>query len=125
MNTTDWLKQCRAHQTVLRSVVEQYYPTKNRRETSMEITASRAEIACQNVRDIIIRRDGNVRVLKPEIRFDSALANNDAADLYDLLSSTWFGVPESTSCWDIVGFKELVDLLDEPPDEILEEEEED
>lgn len=32
------------------------------------------------------------------------------------MSETWFGVPESTLCWQIQGFKEACDLLDDPPE---------
>ena len=33
-----------------------------------------------------------------------------------LLNSAWFGVPESTQCWKLEGFKEAIDLLEDPPD---------
>lgn len=48
----------------------------------------------------------------PERRFDQAIAAGDEKELRKLLSDTWFGVPESISCWSLVGFAECVELLD-------------
>jgi len=41
----------------------------------------------------------------------------DISKAMKLLNDAWFGVPESTDCWQIYGFKEAVDLLDDPPEE--------
>ena len=120
MNTTEWLNQCREHKDVLREIIQRYYPYRGRSDyRELEITAPNAEKACENIRESIIQGDLKAKVLKPEIRFEYALKVGEASEIYRLLSSTWFGVPESTSCWNISGFKELVNLMDDAPDELF------
>jgi hypothetical protein len=74
------------------------------------ITAPQAERACEMVRQQIRANSLD----NPEIQFDIALTKQDTEAINDLLSSTWFGVPESTSCWGIEGFSVMCDLLDDP-----------
>jgi len=82
----------------------------------MPITAYNAEAACQNVRDMIRSNESMDRdsMLK---KIETAFSTSDVDELMSLLSSTWFGVPESTCCWSIPGFKEAVDLMEDPPEE--------
>ena len=49
--------------------------------------------------------------------FDIALAAGDIQKVTNLLNDAWFGVPESTRCWQIEGFTEAVGLLEDPPDD--------
>ena len=80
---------------------------------SPSITAPNAERACEVVREQIRKESMN----NPEIQFDIALTKQDHATISSLLSSAWFGVPESTECWKIRGFAEACDLLDDPVEE--------
>jgi hypothetical protein len=66
------------------------------------------------VREKIIAESGK---MNPVAQFDSALAAGDIGQLMTLLNGAWFGVPESTECWGIEGFKIAVDLMDDPPEE--------
>ena len=80
---------------------------------SPEITAPQAERACEIVREQIRKTSFE----RPDVQFNVALQNEDCDTLASLFSSTWFGVPESTSCWGIPGFSLAVDLLDDPIEE--------
>lgn len=80
-------------------------------EASMPITAPNAELACQTVRTKIRQEQPQ----NPLERWDKAVEEKNIAEIDSLLNGAWFGVPESTSCWSIPGFKEAVDLMDDPP----------
>ncbi len=101
---------------MLGSIISRHHPTANKLFGSgLTITAPNAELVCAAVRkDIRKGIDAAIPILN---RFDSALKRNDADEIYNLLQETWFGVPESTDCWRIEGFSELVDLLDDPWEE--------
>ncbi len=79
------------------------------------ITAPMAEVACSVVRDRI--REEKVD-MDPVAAFDVALTDGNVDATVELLNGAWFGVPESTSCWRLTGFKEAVGLLDDPPDDL-------
>jgi hypothetical protein len=78
----------------------------------MPITAPGAEIACENVRQKIAQEERS----DPVKRWDIAVASSDISELNSLLSSAWFGVPESTQCWEIPGFGIACDLMDDLPE---------
>lgn len=82
-------------------------------EANMTITAPNAEAACQQIRQEIRRQEPT----DPVARWDAALAAGNIGELSCLLDGAWFGVPESTQCWQIPGFSEAVALLDDPPEE--------
>lgn len=116
MEKNEWLEQCRKHKEVLREIVGNYYPYRELPDTSgLEITAPTAQSACKAICKQIIEE--NTDILEPHIQFDAALLDGNVEKLHGLMQSTWFGVPESTSCWRIPGFKEMVDLLDDPAEE--------
>lgn len=81
------------------------------------ITAAGAEFACAQIRKKLTQEQAGE--LDPVVRFDAALTAGDFAVLNKLLSDAWFGVPESTSCWQIRGFAAAVDLMDDPPEDVV------
>ncbi len=115
MNTNDWLASCRTHQKVLREIIADYYPSNHPRVSAdFEITAPAAQAACDVVCEDIRAKDKGK--LCATARFDLALKEGNVGELNSLMSSAWFGVPETTSCWHIPGFNEMVNLLDDPPE---------
>lgn len=86
----------------------------------MPITAVGAEAACCAVRKQIEREERAVTVKRLEQLRDE----ENVDELANLFSSTWFGVPESTGCWGIEGFRELVGLLEDPPEDPTEQDDE-
>jgi hypothetical protein len=107
------MDKVRANEQALRSLVSNYHPSsRNRSGKRMPITAPGAEAACETIREQIKQEEP----INPVESFNKALNNNDPHTIYRLLDSAWFGVPESTQCWEIEGFSVAVDLLDDPPE---------
>lgn len=118
MDTSKWLEQVEANKEKLRGLIQGYHPQNQRphlptEKMADEITARQAERACEVIRNQIRAESLDC----PEIQFDIALKKKDVSTINNLLSSTWFGVPESTSCWSIAGFSEAVSLLEDPPED--------
>lgn len=113
MTEREWLDTATAHRAALAALLRAYHPANiSARNPPMKITAVAAERACENVREDIRRNhEGD-----PVAQFDEAIKGGDVNTAMRLLDQAWFGVPESTSCWNIEGFKEAVDLLDDPPE---------
>jgi hypothetical protein len=117
MKTSVWLAQARQHKDVLASLVAQYHPgSATFAPADLPITASCPESACRFVRKEIAEEFANHEVGVRE-RFETAFEAGNVSEIYSLLNSAWFGVPESTSCWRIEGFSEAVGLLEDPPEE--------
>lgn len=120
MTTQEWLLEVDAKKDKLRYLLERYHPAntiknyhQKRLDDKLRITASATEQACENVRKNIRENyEGN-----PVEQFQEALDNKDVSKIMKLLNEAWFGMPESTSCWNITGFKEAVSLMDDPPDD--------
>ena len=121
MDKAEWLKQVNEHASVLRSLIIRFHPATadGPRKGIGKITAPMAERAAEHIREKIAVEDSGKG--SPLTRFDQALKDEDAGEIYSLLQSAWFGVPESTACWQVEGFKEAVDLMDDPPDPTEEE----
>lgn len=134
MTNQDWLNKVNSNAALLRSFVGNWHPSARSPraiqresvllsdggavavdvpEASMPITAPNAEMACQNIRESIRREEPQ----DPLERWDKAIAAGDISTVITLLDGAWFGVPESTSCWSIPGFKEAVDLMDDLPEQ--------
>ena len=112
MTEAEWIAQVQKHAPELRELIETYHPSNIGPWTpKLEITAPAAEAACHR-----IRREIGKEGQRPGEEFDEALETHDIGALMSLLDATWFGVPESTGCWRIPGFKEAVDLMDDPPE---------
>ena len=119
MELSKWIETVEDNWDDLKDIVLSYHPRANGSSTSLPlltITAIGAEAACEKVRELI-RSEGELvdGDLLERLRLEG-----NWEELSGLLSSTWFGVPESSSCWGVPGFGTLCDLLDDPPDiEIL------
>lgn len=115
MTEAEWIEYAKANQQKLEYLIGRYHPV--RLETilpdgEMRITAPNAENACIGVRDHIRRNfEGD-----PITQFANALKNSDIARANTILNEAWFGVPESTSCWRIEGFREAVRLMEDLPE---------
>jgi hypothetical protein len=118
MTKQEWINQAREHADDLRSLVSEYHPTyilDRKRSHDHPITAPNAESACRAARSkIAVEQELERDAVE---RFNEALAAGDWMTVSKLLSDAWFGVPESTSCWQIRGFSEAVDLMDDPPED--------
>lgn len=130
-----WLQKVKDNAAVLRQLVADWHPSArqpkaiqrqaviftdggavaiNVPEAYIPITAPNAEQACRNVREKIRQEEPQ----NPLDRWDKAIKEENVGEISSLLSGAWFGVPESTSCWQIPGFAVACDLLDDPPDEL-------
>ena len=76
----------------------------------LEITAKAAESACEFVREQIKKEN---KYINPAIEFDLAAQAKDHEKLLNLMNSAWFGMPESTGCWEYPAFGILCDLCSE------------
>lgn len=114
MTTAEWLAYAKQHQTVLTSLVEHYHPLKrNPFANTHRITAPNAEAAAIRIRaDIRRNSEGD-----PTVDFKEAMDSDNVQKINSLLNDTWFGVPESTDCWRIEGFREAVYLMEDLPNE--------
>lgn len=121
MERTLWLAVIEENKKDLRDFILMYHPVYSSLDLRerMKITARNAEAAAESVREMIRGESGPTR--NPVAEFDAALKASAVWDLNSLLEQTWHGVPESTDCWLIRGFKVTVDLLDDPPDPTDEE----
>lgn len=118
MKTTEWIEKVKQNESKLRDFIGRYHPGSSRYglQPALPITAPGPEAACENVRKQIQQEQA-----LPTVAFDDALKSENFSGVYYLLQSAWFGVLESTSCWSIEGFKEAVDLLDDPPELMYDE----
>ena len=112
-----WIQFIRENVAKLVMLVEKYHPTnladiaKPNPSLVGPITAKMAEQSCAAIRESIAR----VKTTDPVERFQDALNVEDIGELCSVLQETWFGVPETSSCWKIPGFREAVRLLESPP----------
>ena len=118
----EWLAYAKENAPELTLLIANYHPVRlaslvsNTPQFHDEITAHGAEHACAHIREAIAGEEAEKA--DPVSRFQRALAQADVGEIMGLLNSAWFGVPENASCWGLVGFKEAVDLLEQPPDEV-------
>ena len=111
---TQWMGKVLDNSTALRNLVANYHPAARQpRRERMPITAAAPEAACEFVRQQI----RSERSDDPVARWDKAMSEADISQITALLEEAWFGVPESTACWNIPGFDIACDLMDDPPEE--------
>jgi hypothetical protein len=112
VTTDEWLIECNGAKDKLKSLIGTYHPVSLKSVNGMKITAPNAEQACEVVRNQIRKNfEGN-----PVTEFQAALDARDVSKLMKLLNDAWFGVPETIECWNIEGFTEAVNLMDDPPE---------
>ncbi len=106
------LAYVRSNEKVLTEFVAGYHPTRSstRPKLSVPITAPSAEIARKMVERSIRRTEQSSE--SPESRFKQAVKDGNYGAIVDIIQAAWFGVPESTGCWQIPGFKEAVTILE-------------
>ena len=92
------------HRHKLEDIVNGYHPSKGR-HYSGTITAPGAEAARQDV-VAEVEREGPIDIKK-------IIDNRDKDKFLNALNATWFGIPESTDCWNIPGFSELCTICEE------------
>lgn len=119
MIASEWIQKVQDNSGKLISLLERFHPQSYSEDPlifpdleGLPITARSAESACVLVRKQIASEP---HTSSPKDRWTEALASKDIDTMMSLLSGAWFGVPESTSCWSIEGFKEAVELLENPP----------
>ena len=110
-----WINQAKRDRERLRSLIEVYHPNSINRFPVKPgpITAPAAEAARLGVLGAV-REASHAN---PVETFDEALDKGDLMTVNNLLNAAWFGVPESTSCWQIRGFREAVALMEDLPEE--------
>jgi hypothetical protein len=130
MTEIEWLLQAREHADDLAYLIEHYHPVNRVRmdrrfpgtifgdpvrippPERLPITAASTERACETIREDIRKNfEGD-----PVAEFRRALDAGDVGRVNTLLNDAWFGVPESTSCWQIRGFRAAVTLLEDLPE---------
>ena len=116
MTEQDWWDYLDDNKDAIRDCVIGYHPSGLRTgRRDMPITALGAEIACNQVSEMIANNPKHEE-LPPDQRFDLYEQTRDTNEMLSLLGGAWFGVPESTDCWGIGGFREMVALLEDPPE---------
>lgn len=109
MTQNEWFAKFNESKDSLRNLVQQFHPKQQTFDRSaFPITAPTAEALAIFVRQQIVQSD-----IDPLQEFDKACAFKDSAALYDILSETWFGMPESEAVRTLHGYQELCNLLDE------------
>lgn len=124
MITSEWIAKARQHREKLVRLVEEWHPASQgkgniraarKKDLDLNITAPGAETACAVVRKQIAAKERQMGT--PVSRLEDAIERGDVKAVVSLLNAAWFGVPESTHCWGIVGFREAVELLEDPPED--------
>jgi hypothetical protein len=114
----EWINQCERDRNKIESLIKYYHPHSGLKGSvsrpRLEITAPNAEGARQHV---VAAMKAEAPSISPVVQFNLALKERNVTKLMSLMNGAWFGVPESTSCWQIEGFTEAVQLLEDPPDE--------
>jgi len=108
MNNTDWFNYIENNKLILIDFIGNFHPYYGN-NYKFKITAQSAEKARLCVVENILKDE---ELTDPIDKFLSGIEQKDVSLVYSILDSTWFGVPETTSCWSISGFKEAVDLLE-------------
>ncbi len=105
MTREEWYEGFDEHREVLSSLVRRYYPIGAKSSPEARITADGAERACEMIREEIAS--------EPTPDIDQLLDSKEFSwALLGLLSSTWFGMPESMDVRYEPGFYQLCDLCE-------------
>lgn len=113
-----WLVRVTKVKDKLLTLIRDYHPSSvpdPNNHKRMPITAPAAEEMSEAIRQET--KEKEKALPSPEQRFTTALEQDNHQEIYSLLQMVWVGVPESRDCWQIDGFAEMVDLLDDPPDD--------
>ncbi len=113
MTSTEWIEQAKRDKDALVRLVAAYHPAARGEKRELAITAHRTEQACASIRaEIEHGFDGN-----PTEQLQEAIERGSIEDVNRILNDAWFGVPESTDCWFVEGFREAVRLIEDLPED--------
>ncbi len=105
----EWWALVERFEEELRSLVKCWHPASHGGyKKRMPITAQKAEALSLHYREEI-KEDCSG---EPVDGFNAYLRDKDER-MVTLLNQTWFGIPESMDCWELVGFGLLCDLCSE------------
>lgn len=113
LTKSEWMTKVKENRDKLRSLLANFHPNSRAdkmNRPALPITATTPEMARLNI-------VGTIKTEKPLELFDRAVDTNDVRTVDKLLNEAWFGVPESTSCWDVEGFSEAVALMEDLPED--------
>lgn len=120
MTKTEWFAFAMEHRQEIIGLIADYHPTaRPAREIPEGVTdlAENAEAACAVIREKIAH-DTPAGTEAATVLFSKALDAKDGDTIMRILWETWFGVPESQAfAWSLVGFKEIIALMDGVDDE--------
>lgn len=125
MNNADWINKAKENRETLASFIGNWHP---RSATQVSVDPDECNITApvaESVRRASLSQIRRKEQPEPVARFEKALESGNGVEVYKLLSAAWFGVPETTDCWHYTGFREAVDLLDDPADDWPLEDEDD
>jgi len=105
----EWWAMVEHHQENILSLCAAFHPYYRKSHPQMPITAARAEEACKDVREEILKEGKG----DPQVRFRANLKSKQAVEMVNLLNEVWFGMPESSNVREQPGFFELCDLCSE------------
>jgi hypothetical protein len=105
MSVEQWWDLFNKNKEDMKRLVEKFYPLPGKK-FDMTITAPGAERMCEQIRKETPQLDRVDRV------FDAAVESKDQPALEQLMSSAWFGMPESWEVRSEPGFFVLCELLE-------------
>jgi len=105
----EWWALLEHHKEPLKDLTVQFHPVyRQMQRVEMRITAPLAERVCEGARRSISRECDE----DPLVRFDRLLEEK-SDEMVSLLNEVWFGMPESTDCWQYPVFGVLCNLCSE------------
>ena len=111
----DWLCYAKDNEAVLVKFVEKWTPMGTGRTAyAGPITAPGAEFCRQHIAAAIAKEQTGKL---PGAALSDAIKQERIDLITTILNRAWFGVPETTSCWNIPGFSEAVCLLENLPED--------
>lgn len=112
----EWYKYAEDNRGALAVITASYHPHyRTPGGTNLPITAHGAEAACIEIRKQI--RDTSAPSQRmPTLRLLNAIKEKNSNEILQILNEVWFGVPESTLCWNLEGWQEMLNLIEDVPE---------
>lgn len=114
----EWFDKAEKYKDVLLKLISAFHPAMYAPMvyTTLPITAEGPEKARKNIVEEI-KKDHQYDDISVITQFLNSIEEKDYITCGSILNATWFGVPESMAAWNCIGFRECVELLEDPPDE--------